>query len=84
MCSRKENLTITNKDKMILYQIANAAVQFSETEMNNALSQVNCSAEDRSKLSSTLNAYRLNGSNLMVKKRHPVLLILDEVVHIIS
>lgn len=67
---------------MILYQIANAAVQLSEIELNNALDQVNCSTEERNKLSAALSLYRLNGSHLMLKKRHPILLILDEVVFI--
>lgn len=66
---------------MILYQIANAVSQLTETELNLALEEVDCSAEDRNKFEFAIAAYRLKGPQLVLKKRHSVLLILDEVKH---
>lgn len=74
-------MTINDRAKMILYQIANAVVQLTETEINNALEEVDCSTEELNKFKSAITEYRLNGSHLMLKKRHPILLILDEVVN---
>lgn len=79
LCFREKDLYINERDKIILYQITNAAVQLTETEINNILSQIDCTTEKRNILSVAINAYRLNGSHLMLQKRHPVLLILDEV-----
>lgn len=64
---------------MILYQITNAVVQLTNDEINNILKEVDCSPEDMNKFEFAINKYKLNGSHLMLKKRHSVLLILDEV-----
>lgn len=77
-------MNINDRAKMLLYQITNAAVQLTEAEINNALKEVDFSAEELSKFEDAIIAYRSNyGSQLMFKKRHPVLLILDEVHYII-
>lgn len=76
---REENMKISDRAKMLLYQITNAVVQLTEIEINNILSEVDCSEEEKSKFKSAINTYRLNGSHLVLKKRHPILLILDEV-----
>jgi len=80
---REENMTISDRSRMILYQITNAVVQLTDVEINNILKEVDCSTEERSKFESAINKYKLNGSHLMLKKRHSVLLILDEVLYII-
>lgn len=64
---------------MLLYQITNAVVQLTEIEINNILSEVDCLEEEKIKFEFAINKYRFNGSHLMLKKRHPILLILDEV-----
>lgn len=69
---------------MILYQITNSVVQLTHVEINNILKEVDCSTEEMNKLESAINKYKLNGSHLMLKKRHPVLLILDEVLYILN
>lgn len=79
VCVREENMTISDRTRMFLYQITNAVVQLTETEISNALSNIDCSTTERSKFESAINTYRLSGSHLVFKKRHPVLLILDEV-----
>lgn len=76
---RKENITLSHRARTLLYNITNAAVQLTETEINNALDEVDCSPEERNQFATAINGYRNNGSNLMLKKRHSVLLILDEV-----
>lgn len=76
---REENMDISDRGRMILYQITNAVVQLTDDEINNILKEVDCSAEEMKKLESAINKYKLNGSHLMLKKRHSVLLILDEV-----
>jgi len=83
MCYRKEKMIINDRAKMFLYQITNAAIQLTETEINNALQEVDCSAIEKNKFATAIDAYRLNGSHLILKKRHPVLLVLDEVLLII-
>lgn len=72
-------MVVNDRARMLLYQITNAAVQLTEFELNNALSEVDCSAEEIIIFKSAINQYCSNGSHLMLKKRHPVLLILDEV-----
>lgn len=64
---------------MLLYQITNAVVQLTEKEINHVLQEVDCSDEERKIFGCALNKYRFDNSHLMMKKRHPVLLILDEV-----
>lgn len=64
---------------MLLYQITNAAVQLTDVEIKKALRELDCSKEDLIKIEQAIIAYQLNGSHLMLKKRHAVLLILDEV-----
>lgn len=77
-------MNINDRAKMILYQITNAAVQLTEPEITNALKEIDCSTEELSKFEDAIITYRSNyGSQLMFKKRHPVLLILDEVYYII-
>lgn len=79
--TREHKININDRAKMLLYQITNAAVQLTETEINNALKDTDLSTtEDLSKFEDAIITYRSNhGSQLMFKKRHPVLLILDEV-----
>lgn len=79
ICFRKEHIVVNDRARMLLYQITNAVVQLTEAEINNALDEVDCSEEDMIKFKFAINQYRLDGSHLMLKKRHPVLLILDEV-----
>jgi len=43
----KEKMIINDRAKMFLYQITNAAVQLTETEINNALQEVDCSAIEK-------------------------------------
>lgn len=76
---RKENITLSDRARSLLYHITNAAVHLTETEINNALDEVDCSPEERNQFAIAINNYRNNGSNLVLKKRHSVLLILDEV-----
>jgi len=58
----------------------NSVVQLTEVEINNIFNEIDwCSVEEKNKFKLAINKYRLNGSHLMLKKRHPVLLILDEV-----
>lgn len=64
---------------MLLYQITNATIQLTDVEVKRALQDLDCSIEDLIKFEQAIIAYRLNSSHLMFKKRHPVLLILDEV-----
>lgn len=64
---------------MILYQITNAAVQLSEADIHNLICEIKCSAEERSQFELAISNYRYNSSHLMLKKRHPILLVLDEV-----
>lgn len=64
---------------MILYQITNAVVHLTNDEINSILKEVDCSTEEMNKFESAINKYKLNGSHLILKKRHSVLLILDEV-----
>lgn len=80
-CFRQNSITISTRDKMILYQITNAAVQLTETEIQNLLCEVNCLTEERSQFELAIKNYRHSSSQLMLKKRHPVLLILDEVYY---
>lgn len=72
-------MVINDRARMLLYQITNSVVQLTEAELNNALDEVPCTAEEMIKFKFAINEYRLDGSHLMLKKRHPVLLILDEV-----
>lgn len=74
----EENMTISDRSRMILYQIMNAVVQLTNVEIKNILKEVDCSIEEMNKFESVINKYKLNGSHLMLKKRHSVLLILDE------
>ncbi|XP_025203573.1 separin [Melanaphis sacchari] len=74
----EENMTLSDRSRMILYQITNAVVQLTDVEISNILKEVDCSTEEMNKFESAINKYKLNGSHLMLKKRHPVLLILDE------
>jgi hypothetical protein len=64
---------------MILYQITNAAVQLSEVDIHNLICEVNCLTEEKNQFELAINNYRFNNSNLILKKRHPILLVLDEV-----
>lgn len=81
LCFRKERITLNGRSRMLLYQITNAAVQLTELEINHLLQEVNCSEEERKIFGGTINKYRFDNSHIMLKKRHPVLLILDEVRH---
>ncbi|XP_050439007.1 uncharacterized protein LOC126844674 isoform X2 [Adelges cooleyi] len=74
----KEKITISDRSRMILYQITNAAVQLNEIELDYVLREVDCTNEEKNKFQIAINMYRLNGSHLVLKKRHPVMLILDE------
>lgn len=72
-------MNISDRTRMFLYLIINAVNQLTEIEINNILSEIDCSEEEKSIFEFAINKYRLSGSHLMLKKRHPVLLILDEV-----
>lgn len=72
-------MVVNDRARMLLYQITNAVVQLTEAELNNALNEVDCLEDEMIKFKFAINQYLLNGSHLMLKKRHPVLLILDEV-----
>ncbi|XP_050541254.1 uncharacterized protein LOC126905523 isoform X2 [Daktulosphaira vitifoliae] len=75
---KSENIVISDRSRMILYQITNAAVMLSDIEIKNALQEVECKEGDKIKLEFAINTYRLNGSYLVTKKRYAVMLILDE------
>lgn len=70
---------ISNRARMLLYQIMNTVVQLTETEINKILGEIDCSTEEKSLFKLAIMKYQLNGSHLVLKKRHSVLLILDEV-----
>ncbi|VVC26326.1 SEPARIN core domain [Cinara cedri] len=74
----KEKITISDRTRMLLYQITNASIQLTNVEIKNVLRELDCSIDDKIKFENAIIAYQSSSSNLMLKKRHPVLLILDE------
>jgi len=76
---RENNMIVSDRARMLLYQIMNTAVELTEAEINNIFGEIDCSTEENSQFKLAIKKYQLNGSHLMLKKRHSVLLILDEV-----
>lgn len=78
VCSSSE---VRIHDKALLYQIAGGSAHLSEAEIESAVSQVVKKTSLQKDLCQEIESIRNKYSNLIVAKRHPVILLLDEVIH---
>jgi hypothetical protein len=68
-----------SKDRQLLYQVADASVHLSNDEINSAVCCLVDSKELGIELISAIKDFKEEMSILLAARRHPVILIIDEV-----